>query len=88
MATIPKGDPNVAYNYQKVPGLVASNQAQSIAGLTISMRDRPNLNRNVVFLFPTNETTPNYGAGSPTMGLRTTTAIDDTVSYAGRQVPL
>lgn len=88
MAAIPSNNPNVAYNYQKVPGLVVANQAQSVAGLTISMRDRPNLNRNVVFLFPTNEATPNYGAGSPSLGLRTTTVIDDTVSYAGRQVPL
>lgn len=88
MAAIPSNNANVAYNYQKVPGLVTSNQAQSLAGLTISMRDRPNLNRNIVFLFPTNETTPNYGAGSPTLGLRTSTVIDNTVSYAGRQVPL
>jgi len=88
MSTINNNNANVAYNYQKVPGLVTSNQVQSIAGLTISMRDRPNLNRNVTFLFPTNEATPNYGAGSPTLGLRTTTVIDDTVSYAGRQVPL
>jgi len=88
MSTINNNNANVAYNYQKVPGLVTSNQVQSVAGLTISMRDRPNLNRNVTFLFPTNETTPNYGAGSPTLGARTNTVIDSTVTYAGRQVPL
>jgi hypothetical protein len=88
MSAIPSNSANVAYNYQKVPGLVTSNKAQSQAGLTISMRDRPNLNRNVVFLFPTNEATPNYGAGSPTLGARTNTVIDGTVTYAGRQVPL
>ena len=34
---------NVAYNYQKVPGLTTSNRLQSQAGLAISMRDNPKL---------------------------------------------
>lgn len=87
MATIPSSNnANVAYNYQKVPGLVTSNQAQSKAGLAISMRDNPNLNRNVMFLFPTNMTTPNYGAGSPTLMAVSSTNISSDVQYVGKQI--
>lgn len=88
MGTIAKNNANVAYNYQKVPGLVTSNQLQSQAGLAISLRDNPNLNRNVVFLFPTNLTTPNYGAGSPTLLARSSIQTSGDVTYAGRQTNL
>lgn len=78
---------NVAYNYQKVPGLVNSNLIQSQAGLVISMRDKPNTLRNVSFLFPGNMTTPNYGAGSPTLlSNNNTIAMPENIQYAGRQV--
>jgi hypothetical protein len=88
MGTIAKNTANVAYNYQKVPGLVTSNQLQSQAGLAISLRDNPNLNRNVAFLFPTNLTTPNYGAGSPTLLARSSIQTSGDVTYAGRQTNL
>ena len=88
MGTITKNNANVAYNYQKVPGLVTSNQLQSEAGLAISLRDNPNLNRNVAFLFPTNLTTPNYGAGSPTLLARSSIQTSGDVTYAGRQTNL
>lgn len=88
MGTITKNNANVAYNYQKVPGLVTSNKLQSQAGLTISLRDNPNLNRNVAFLFPTNLTTPNYGAGSPTLLARSSIQTSGDVTYAGRQTNL
>lgn len=88
MGTIAKNNANVAYNYQKVPGLVTSNQLQSQAGLAISLRDKPNLNRNVAFLFPTNLTTPNYGAGSPTLLARSSIQTSGDVTYAGRQTNL
>ena len=88
MGTITKNNANVAYNYQKVPGLVTSNQLQSQAGLAISLRDNPNLNRNVAFLFPANLTTPNYGAGSPTLLARSSIQTSGDVTYAGRQTNL
>lgn len=88
MGTIAKNNANIAYNYQKVPGLVTSNQLQSKAGLAISLRDNPNLNRNVAFLFPTNLTTPNYGAGSPTLLARSSIQTSGDVTYAGRQTNL
>ena len=88
MGTITKNNANVAYNYQKVPGLVTSNQLQSQAGLAISLRDNPNLNRNVAFLFPTNLTTPNYGAGTPTLLARSSIQTSGDVTYAGRQTNL
>jgi hypothetical protein len=88
MGTITTNNANVAYNYQKVPGLVTSNKLQSQAGLAISLRDNPNLNRNVVFLFPTNLTTPNYGAGSPTLLARSSIQTSGDVTYAGRQTNL
>lgn len=77
---------NIAYNYQKVPGLVISNQSQSTLGLTIAMRDDPNINRNVMFLIPVNLSTPNYGAGSPTLGAYTNTTVMGEDFYVGRQV--
>lgn len=77
----------VGYNYQKVPGLVTSNQAQSRAGLTIAMRDRTNLNRNVMFTFPANLSTPNFGAGSPTiLGKTQDPVLPEGVTYAGKQI--
>jgi hypothetical protein len=88
MGTITTNNANVAYNYQKVPGLVTSNKLQSQAGLAISLRDNPNLNRNVAFLFPSNLTTPNYGAGSPTLLARSSIQTSGDVTYAGRQTNL
>lgn len=88
MGTISTLDPNVAYNFQKVPGLVTSNKLQSEVGLAIALRNRPNLNRNVNFVFPNNFETPNYGAGSPTLlGVSSLQSVQD-VPYAGRQLPL
>jgi hypothetical protein len=87
MAGINTNDPNVSYNYQKNPNLTTSNYAQSQAGLIISNRDRPNVNRNARFIFPANMSTPNYGASSPTLLARTGPAtIDGEFLYAGRQV--
>ena len=86
MGTISRTDPNVTYNYQKVPGLVTSDVAQSKAGLAISLRDNPNLNRNVAFLFPSDSSTPNLGAGSPTLLARSSVQTAGDVTYAGRQI--
>lgn len=86
MASIPSSNPNISYNYQKVPGLVTSNLAQSEVAKTIVFRDRPNTNRNISFLFPTNTSTPNPGAGSPTLLAQTRTTIDEITPYVGRQV--
>lgn len=86
MAAIPSSNPDISYNYQKVPGLVTSNLAQSELAKTINFRDRPNLNRNIAFLFPTNMSTPNPGAGSPTLLAQTKTSIDGVTPYMGRQV--
>jgi hypothetical protein len=88
MGTIVNNNANVAYNYQKVPNLVTSNQLQSQAGLAISLSDKPNQNRNVAFLFPTNLSTPNYGAGSPTLLARSSIQTSGDVTYAGRQTNL
>lgn len=90
MASINSSDNSfVAYNYQKVPNLTTSNYEQSIAGLTVSMRDRTNTNRNPIFLFPANLTTPNFGAGSVTIGARTLNPIlPDGLRFAGRQISL
>jgi len=88
MGTIVNNNANVAYDYQKVSNLVTSNQLQSQAGLTIAMRDNPNLNRNVAFLFPINLSTPNYGAGSPTLLARSSIQTSGDVTYAGRQTNL
>lgn len=57
---------NVAYNYQKNPNVVTSDKLQSLAGLTLALRDDPTKNRNVNFQYPINFSTPNPGAGSPT----------------------
>ena len=78
--------PNVAYSYQKTPNLVKSFKKQSQAGLTIAMRSSTNYNRNVNSDFPVNFSTPNLGAGSPTL---LATAYPNSVSaitYAGRQI--
>lgn len=79
-------DPNVAYNYQKYPNLVTSNLAQSEAAKIIALRDRPNKNRNVNFLFPVSLATPNPGAGSPTLLAQNRTTVDGVTPFAGRQV--
>ncbi len=80
---------NVSYNYQKVPGLVTSNRLQSQAGLAIAMRNRTNINRNVMFDFPANLTTPNFGAGSPTiLGKTQDPVLPEGVTYAGKQITL
>ena len=87
MSSINTLNPNVAYNYQKVPGLVTSDRIQSQAGLTIAMRDRTNINRNVTFLFPANLTSPNFGAGSPTIsGQYINSTLVDEYKYVGKQI--
>lgn len=58
---------NVAYNYQKNFNVVTSDRLQAIAGLTLVLRDDPTKNRNINFQYPINFSTPNSGAGSPTM---------------------
>lgn len=77
---------NVAYNFQKVPNLVTSNPAQSELGLKINLRDRPELNRNINFLFPVNQATPNPGAGSPTLLAFNINKIGFETTYMGKQV--
>ncbi len=86
MAAINTNNPDVAYNYQKVPYLNTSNFAQSQAGLIISNRDRPNVNRNARFIFSVNLSTPNYGAGSPTLLAVNNTIVSSDTPYMGRQV--
>lgn len=86
MSGIVTNNPSVAYNYQKNPNLVTSNYAQSQAGLTLAMRDRPNVNRNVSFIFPINLSTPNFSAGSPTLGAFIQTGMINDTEYAGKQV--
>lgn len=77
---------NVAYNYQKTPGLITSDKTQTLAGLAISLRDNTNLNRNVNFNFPIGMATPNYGAGSPTLlALQSPRPVGEEF-YAGIQV--
>jgi len=76
---------NVAYNYQKNPQSVSSDVAQSIAGLVIALRDDPTKNRNINFLYPINNSTPNNGAGSPTLlAVRSPKSVG-TNPYAGNQ---
>ena len=60
-------NPNVAYNYQKTPGLVTSDPLQSVAALSVTLRNNPNYNRNISTLYPIGQSTPNLGAGYPTM---------------------
>lgn len=86
MGTIVNNNPNVSYNYQKVPGLVTSNLKQSKAGLAIALRDNPNYNRNLSFDFPSNQATPNFGAGSPTLLANTGPKPITDTPYAGTQV--
>lgn len=87
MASINNLNPNVAYNYQKVPGLVTSDKIQAQAGLTIAMRDRTNLNRNVAFYFPVNFATPNYNIDNPTLtGRVNTSMLPDNAMYVGKQI--
>lgn len=87
MAAINTDNPNVAYNYQKYSNLTTSNVAQSKAGLTIALRDRVNVNRNANFIFPNNLSTPNFGAGSPTiLSVISPPTIDGVITYMGYQV--
>lgn len=67
MAQINNLNANVEYNYQKNSNLNTSDKLQALAGLTLTLRDDPTKNRNINFLYPTGATTPNYGAGSPTI---------------------
>lgn len=77
---------NVAYSYQKNPNIVVSNKAQSLAGLTIALRDNTSVNRNVTSIFPVNISTPNLGAGSPTLLVIATPEPIGKIPYAGMQV--
>jgi hypothetical protein len=78
---------NVAYNYQKVPNLVKSDNVQSTAGLIIAMRDRSNLNRNIMFSFPTDYATPNFNINSPTLTGVTINSVSTLgTTYAGKQL--
>lgn len=87
MTTINTGNnANVAYNYQKVPGLVTSNLQRSEAGLTAAMRDRANTNRNTQFLFPTNYATPNFGPGAIVAPRTITSMLPDGTKYLGKQI--
>jgi hypothetical protein len=79
-------NPFVNYNYQKYPNLTTSNLAQSEAAKILAFRDRPNLNRNIAFLFPIAQATPNPGAGSPTLLAQTRTTVDELIPFAGRQI--
>jgi len=58
---------NVAYNYQKNNNVVTSDNLASTVGLKLSLRDDPTKNRNINFQSPVNFSTPNPGAGSPTV---------------------
>lgn len=87
MSSINNLNSNVSYNYQKVPGLVTSDRIQSQVGLTIAMRDRTNLNRNVIFEFPANFSTPNYNIDNPTLtGRNVSSILPNNEIYVGRQL--
>lgn len=75
---------NVAYNYQKVPNLVKSDSIQSSMGLVVALRDKANYNRNVLFAFPANYSTPNFNINSPTIGAVNNTEVGTT--YTGKQI--
>lgn len=77
---------NVAYNYQKNPYLDTSNKSQALAGLAIALRDNTNFNRNVNYIFPINMSTPNLGAGSPTVAAISSPKTIGINPYAGSQV--
>lgn len=79
-------NPNVAYNYQKNPNLSNRNTQQSLAGLAIALRDNTNVNRNVTSIFPVNISTPNLGAGSPTMMVSAKPSGIGPNPYAGVQI--
>lgn len=79
-------NPNVAYNYQKTPGLITSDTLQSVAGLSVTLRNNPNYNRNLSTLYPVGQSTPNPGAGYPTMlALQSPKGVGE-FPYAGSQV--
>jgi hypothetical protein len=76
---------NVNYNYQKNSNVVTSDGLQSLAGLTLVLRDNPTKNRNINFQYPINFSTPNPGAGSPTvLAVQSPKSIGLDV-YAGQQ---
>ena len=79
---------NVAYNYQKNPQSVTSDRLQSLAGLVISLRDDPTKNRNINFLYPISSSTPNPGAGSPTILAIQSPKQISSEPYAGNQTTL
>lgn len=79
-------DPNVAYNFQKFYGLSPVVLGQSQIGLTLSLRDRVNKNRNINFLFPADFSTPNYSVSSPTILAKVNTNIENQNPYAGGQI--
>lgn len=76
---------NVSYNYQKNPNNATADPAQTLAGLTLVLRDDPTKNRNINFQYPINFSTPNPGAGSPTvLAVQSPKSISIDV-YAGQQ---
>ena len=77
---------NVAYNYQKTPYLNVANKDQTLAGLAMALRDNTNYNRNVNAIFPINMATPNFGAGSPTLGAVAAPASIGKNPYAVKQI--
>lgn len=77
---------NVAYNYQKNPNLVNVNTKQSLGGLAMALRDNTNVNRNVTSIFPVNISTPNLGAGSPTLYAVASPEPIGRLPYAGVQI--
>lgn len=76
---------NVSYNYQKNPNNATSDPVQTLAGLTLVLRDDPTKNRNINFQYPINFATPNPGAGSPTVLAIQSPKSISTVVYAGQQ---
>jgi len=76
---------NVTYNYQKNNNVVTSDSLQAQAGLTLVLRDDPGKNRNINFQYPINFSTPNPGAGSPTVLAITSPKPISLEQYAGKQ---
>lgn len=77
---------NVAYNYQKNININPSYKKQTQTGLAMALRDNTNANRNVVSVFPVNISTPNLGAGSPTLMVTAYPEPIGRLPYAGRQI--
>lgn len=76
---------NVSYNYQKNSNVVTSDKFQTLAGLTIALRDDPTKNRNINFQYPINFSTPNPAAGSPTVLALQSPKNIGLDTYAGQQ---